>query len=143
MKWLSAVRAAPRRGAILALVLTGALAGSASAAISELTIDSTAKLSSGQLHATLTGTVTCDSGTTAFLIGQIVQSKKASGTGSTTVACDGTPQAYAIDVSSGGFFGPAAVFKPGRASAQVSTFMCVGPGACTTQYTDALIRLTK
>jgi hypothetical protein len=144
MRVLNAVTARPWRAGILVLGLTAALAGSASAAVSELTIDSTAKLSPGQLHATLTGTVTCDPGSTALLSGQIVQPKNASGFGSTTVACEGTSQPYAIDVSTGGFFGPAAVFKPGKARAQVSTSECDPvTWTCTTQYTDATIRLTN
>jgi 2-methylaconitate cis-trans-isomerase PrpF len=134
----------PWRAVILALVTTGALVASASAAVSELTIDPVAQLSPGQLHATLTGTVTCDTGTTAFLTGQIVQSKNASGLGSTSVACDGTQQAYSIDVSSGGIFGPAAAFKPGKAKAQVSTSQCDPvTWMCTSKYTDATIRLAK
>jgi len=144
MKLLHAVTASPWRATILAVVLTGALAGSAAAAVSELTIDPSAQLSPGHLHATLTGTVTCDPGTTSFLSGQIVQSKGASGFGSASVSCDGTPQRYAIDVSTGGFIAPAAVFKAGKANAQVSNFACDPPTfICTSTYTDAPIRLTK
>jgi len=142
MKFLNSV-ASPWRAAVLALVLTGALAASAAAAVSELTIDPTAQLSPGRLQATLTGTVTCDPGTTAFLDGQIVQPKDASGFGFTQVTCDGTAQAFAIDVRAGGFFG-GGVFKAGKASAQVSTFQCDPvTWMCTSQSTDAIIRLTK
>jgi hypothetical protein len=141
MKVLDAVKDARWRAAILAMVLTGALAANASAAISALTMDRTAQLSPGRLHATLTGTVTCDAGSTVSLNGQIVQPKIASGFGGTSVACDGTSQTYAIDVGPG-IFGPAAVFKPGKASAQVSTFTC-DQFTCTTKFTDAIIRLTK
>ncbi|MGH2840869.1 MAG: hypothetical protein ACRDKY_08610 [Solirubrobacteraceae bacterium] len=144
MKVLNAFKPSPWRVAMLALGLTAALAASASAAVSDLTIDPTAKLSPGQLHATLVGTVTCDPGSTALLSGQIVQPKNASGFGSTTVTCDGTPQPYTIDVSTGGIFGQAAVFKPGKARAQVSTSECDPvTWTCTTQYTDATIRLTN
>lgn len=144
MKFLNSV-ASPWRAAVLALVLTGALAASAAAAVSELTIDPTAQLSPGRLQATLTGTVTCDPGTTAFLDGQIVQPKDASGFGFTQVTCDGTAQAYAIDVRAGGFFGGSpGVFKAGKASAQVSTFQCDPvTWMCKSQSTDAIIRLTK
>ncbi len=144
MKFLNSV-ASPWRAAVLALVLTGALAASAAAAVSELTIDPTAQLSPGRLQATLTGTVTCDPGTTAFLDGQIVQPKDASGFGFTQVTCDGTAQAFAIDVRAGGFFGGSpGVFKAGKASAQVSTFQCDPvTWMCTSQSIDAIIRLTK
>ena len=143
MKFLNPV-ASPWRAAVLALVLTGALAASAAAAVSELTLDPTAQLSPGRLQATLTGTVTCDPGTTAFLNGQIVQPKNTSGFGFTQVTCDGTAQAYAIDVRAGGFFGSGGVFKAGKASAQVSTFQC-DPVTfmCTLKSTDAIIRLKK
>jgi hypothetical protein len=143
MKFLNSV-ASPWRAAVLALVLTGALAASAAAAVSELTIDPTAQLSPGRLQATLTGTVTCDPGTTAFLDGQIVQPKGASGFGFTQVTCDGTAQAFAIDVRRGFFGGSPGVFKAGKASAQVSTFQCDPvTWMCTSQSTDAIIRLTK
>ena len=143
MKFLNSV-ASPWRAAVLALVLTGALAASAAAAVSELTIDPTAQLSPGRLQATLTGTVTCDPGTTAFLDGQIVQPKDASGFGFTQVTCDGTAQAFAIDVRAGFFGGSPGVFKAGKASAQVSTFQCDPvTWMCTSQSTDAIIRLTK
>jgi hypothetical protein len=144
MKMLNGIKASLWRPAILALVVTGALGGTAFAAVGSLTLDSTAALSPGQMHATLTGTVTCDPGDTPFLSGQIIQSKNASGFGSTTAVCDGTPQPYAIDVATGGFFTPAGVFKPGKASAQVSTSICDPlTWVCTTKYTDASIRLMK
>lgn len=89
----------------------------------------------------MTGTVTCDPGTAGWLDGQIVQPNNASGYGSIQITCDGTPQPYAIDVSSG-FFGSSGVFKPGKASAQVSTYVCDG-FTCTPMSTDAIIRLTN
>jgi hypothetical protein len=47
-------------------------------------------------------------------------------------------------VSTGGLFGQAAVFKPGKAHAQVSTSECDPvTWTCTTQCTDATIRLTN
>lgn len=141
MKVRNAAKASPWLAVILTLCLTGALAASASAAVSELTIDPVAKLSPGQLHVTMTGTVTCDSGSTAFLNGQIVQPRNASAFGSTSVTCDGTAQPYSIEVSSGGFFGSASVFKPGKASAQVSTIQC--DPTCTSKHTDATIRLAN
>lgn len=124
----------------LALCLVGALAGNASAAVSSITIDSSAQLSPGHLHVTLTGTVTCDPGTTASLSGKVI-SRSASGLGYTEVACDGTPQAYAIDVSSPTF--PPTVFRAGKATAQVSSMTCGLTWPCTTIYTDATIRLVK
>lgn len=122
------------------LVLAGALAGSASAAV-RITIDPTAKLSPGRLHATVTGSVSCDNvyGGPTSLSGQIVQPGGASGFGSTTVACDGTPHLYMVDVSAGmGML--SGVFVPGPASAQVSQSSC-DPMGCSTTYTDAIIEL--
>ena len=124
----------------LALCLMGTLAGSASAAVSSITIDNSAQLSPGHLHVTLTGTVTCDPGTTASLSGKII-SKSASGLGYSQVACDGTPQAYAIDVSTPSF--PTPVFRAGKASAKVSTMNCDSMWQCTTVYPDATIHLAK
>jgi hypothetical protein len=130
------------RPAVLGLALTATLAATAFAAISTLTLDPTAQLSPGRLHATLTGMVTCDPSTTTFLTGQVIQPKVASGFGTTTAVCDGTAHPYTIDVSSGGIFGTPTVFKPGKANAQVSTAFC-NVIECTTEYTDAEIRLTK
>lgn len=137
MKVLNAIKVRPWRTAILALALTGAVAGSASAAVSALTLNRTAQLSPGSLHATLTGTVTCDSGTTAFLDGRIIQSGTTSGFGSTRIVCAGTPQRYAIDVSAS-----TAAYQPGGASADVSSIDCVDD-QCTTTFTDALITLRR
>lgn len=146
MNMLNAFKGRRLRTAILALVMTGALGGTALAAVSNLTLDRTAALSPGRLHATLTGTVTCDPGDSAFLNGQIVQTRNASGFGSTQAVCDGTSHRYAIDVSIGGFFPgtPAGVFKAGKANAQVSTYICDPfTPICTPKYTDAVIRLKK
>jgi hypothetical protein len=138
MKVLNTVKDARWRTAILATVLTGALAGSAFAAVSSMTLDPTAALSPGRLHVTLTGTVTCDPGTNAFLNGRVVQRKgqrNIEGYGSTMIACNGTSQAYAIDVSGG-------PFKADKANADVSTFECTEL-SCTSKYVDAVIRLTR
>jgi hypothetical protein len=102
MRVFNVAKASPWRTAVMATVLTGAMAGSAFAAVSDLTMDSTAALSPGRLHATLTGTVTCDAGTTVFLGAQIVQSGVASGYGGSSLACDGKAQEYTADVSTGG-----------------------------------------
>ncbi|MDX6718840.1 MAG: hypothetical protein QOJ63_1094 [Solirubrobacteraceae bacterium] len=146
MNVLNAFKKPRRRAAILALVLTGALGATALAAVSNLTLDPTAALSPGRLHATLTGKVTCDPGDNVFMNGQIVQPKNTSGFGSTQAVCDGTSHPYAIDVAIGGFFpgSSSGVFKAGKANAQVSMFTC-DPFApiCTPKYTDAVIRLTK
>jgi hypothetical protein len=138
MRVFNVAKASPWRTAVLATVLTGAMAGSAFAAVSDLTMDSTAALSPGRLHATLTGTVTCDAGTTVFLGAQIVQSGVASGYGGSSLACDGKAQEYTADVSTGG----SGVFKTGWANAEVSTIDCTEM-ACTTTYVDAIIRLTR
>jgi len=136
MKVLKAVKSSPWRTAILATVLTGALAGSAFAAASDLTMNDTAQLSPGRLHAALTGTVTCTPGTNVFLDGRIVQPRNVSGFGSIPVVCDGTSQKYSIDVSASG----SAVFRPGRAIADVTMFECTDTG-CTTRFVDGTIRL--
>jgi hypothetical protein len=141
MKVLNTVKATRWRGMLLGLVLTGALAGSASAAVSELTVDRTAQLSPGRLHAALTGTIRCDPGTTSYLSGQIVQINNTTGYGSSTVVCDGSLQPYRIDVSAGS--GTPRVFKAGKASANVSTFNCDPEFSCTSKFIDAVIRLTK
>jgi hypothetical protein len=137
MKVSTAVKDSRWRVVLLATVLTGALASTAFAAVT-LTLDPTAQLSPGRLHATLTGTATCDGVSSVFLNGQITQSGRTH-LGSTSVACDGTSQPYAIDVSAG--FGSS--FKAGRASAQVVATICGGQPLCTSTYTDAIIRLKK
>lgn len=151
MKVFNAVRLAGR-AATLAVIMTAALGGAASAAVTELTLDPTAQLSPGRLHAFLTGTVVCDPGDVPSLSGQIIQSSGASGFGFATPAptCDGTAQPYMIDVGTGGGFpgGQSGVFKPGKASAQVITTVCepIDPPLsfnCVTRYTDAIIRLQK
>lgn len=150
MKVFKAVR--PALGAaLLAVLATGAFAGSSSAAVSQLTLDPTAELSPGRLHAYVTGTITCDAGDSVSLSGQVIQPKGASGFGFATAppVCDGTPQPYTIDVGGGGFPFPGStsgVYKPGKASAQVTASVCTPfpfPGPCSTMSTDAIIRLTK
>jgi hypothetical protein len=136
------------RATVLAVVITATLGGAASAAVSQLTLDPSAQLSPGRLHVYLTGTITCDPGDTVSLSGQVVQSNQTSGYGYTTLVCDGALQAYALDVATGGFPGsPSGVFKPGKASAQVTTSICDPanpfPFTCTTRYIDAIIRLKK
>ena len=135
--------------AALALVLVAGLGGTAQAAVTNITMDPTAQLSAGGLHATLTGTVTCDPGDTPNLSGQIVATKnEPGGFGSAHAVCDGTAQPYAIDVTTGGPFpfpgtatGP---FKAGKATAQVSTSICDWwLMTCTTKYVDGEIKLLK
>ena len=131
------------RPALIALALAGAGAAPASAAVTDLSMDPTAQLSPGHLHATLTGSITCDSGDNPFISGQILQPKGASGFGSAQVVCDGTSQPFAIDVTSG-IFGATGVFKAGKASAQVSTSSCDPiTWLCTSKYVDGTIRLLK
>jgi hypothetical protein len=132
---LTAVTGSRWRVASLALVLAGALAGSASAAV-HITIDPTAHLSPGRLHVTLTGSIACDNVPGPVgLNGQVIQQGGASGWGFTSVACDGMPHLYTMDVSTG-----FAIFAPGPASAQVSQTTC-GPVGCESMYTDAIIQL--
>jgi len=138
-----------RRTAALAVILTGAIVATAAAAPGDLTLNATAPLSPGRLHATLSGTITCAPGSSTFLSGQIVQAKGGSGFGSTQASCTGSPQPYSIDVSaSGSPFGGGKPFKAGKASAQVSYSICTTPPfpefpTCTFEYVDAIIRLTK
>jgi hypothetical protein len=141
------------RAAILAVLMTGALGGVASAAVSQLRLDPSAQLSPGRLHAYLTGTITCDPDDNVSLSGQVVEPDSANGYGYTTYVCNGTPQTYTIDVASGGSFpgGSTGIFKPGKASAQVSSSICNLPSSpdpfplpfpiCSMTYTDAIIRL--
>jgi hypothetical protein len=143
------------RAAILAVVMTGALGGVASAAVSQLRLDPSAQLSPGRLHAYLTGTITCDPADNISLSGQVVEPDSANGYGYTTHVCNGTPQTYTIDVASGGSFpgGSTGIFKPGKASAQVMSLICNLPPSpspspdpfpfptCSMTYTDAIIRL--
>ena len=136
MKAFKRFKCSPLRIGVLAMVLAGILAASATAAVT-LTIDRNAQLSPGRLHATLRGTVTCDAGSTAELNAQIVQSSDATGFGRTVFPCDGTSQPYTIDV--GAVSGP---YKSGQASAQVSMFAC-SEITCTPATTDAIIHLKK
>jgi hypothetical protein len=131
---LTAVTDSRWRVASLALVLTGTLAASASAAV-KITIDPTAKLSPGRLHVTLTGSVSCDLAGPAQLSGQVIQQGGAAGFGFISAPCDGTPHLYTMDVSTN-----FAIFAPGPASAQVSQTTC-GPVGCENTYTDAIIQL--
>ena len=149
MKMLHALMRATWRPAVIALALVGAFSATASAAVSDLTINDTAKLSPGMLHATLTGTIRCDPGDLSpfysSLSGQITQAKGASGYGGVMPTCDGTVQPFSIDVSSGGILGGGGgPFKSGKANAQVSTTTC-DPlyFICTSTYVDAVIHLTK
>ncbi|MEA2220017.1 MAG: hypothetical protein QOJ35_2643 [Solirubrobacteraceae bacterium] len=142
------LRSARLRPAVLAVVLVGALGGTAQAAVTNLTLDPTAQLSPGALHATLTGTITCDAGDSPSFSGQIVGSKSQPGGYGTAIAvCDGTSEPYAIDVSSSAPFpfptasGP---FKAGKTSAQVTASICdYWTFVCTTKYVDGQIKLVK
>lgn len=133
--------------AAIAVFLIGMFSATASATVSSLTLNDTAQLSPGMLHATLTGTIACDPGDIypySSLNGQIAQPKGASGYGSASPVCDGSSQPFSIDVSSSGLFGASGPFKPGKASAQVSTTICDPfTWICSTRYTDAVIRLKK
>jgi hypothetical protein len=143
--------------ALFTIFVTGAFAGAASAAVTQLTLDPTAKLSPGRLHAYLTGTIACAPGDAVSLSGQVVQANGANGFGSVTHVCLGMEQAYTIDVSAGGGFPgiSAGIFKPGKASAQATSSVCdlfpfpdpLPPfppfPSCSTMYTDAIIRLQK
>lgn len=132
------------RPLVLALSCTCALAGTASAAVTDLSIDPTATLSPGHLHATVTGSITCDRGDNPSLQAKVVQPRTAIGFGFTGVGalCDGTPQPLSVDVSTG-LAGPGA-FKPGKASAELSTTICdFLTFTCSTMYADDTIRLTN
>ena len=143
----------PGCATLLTVVMTGALGGAASASVSELTLDASAQLSPGRLHAYLTGSINCNLGDNVSLSGQVVQSNSSSGFGSTTPVCDGTAHTYTVDVSAGGGFPGTStgIFMPGKASAQVTSSLCEPPPfpspfpfpfpGCSTMYTDAIIRL--
>jgi hypothetical protein len=137
MKVLNPLKAWPWCAAILAVALTGAVAGSASAAVSRLTFDPTAQLSPGRLHATLTGTLTCDAGTTTFLAGRILQPRTVNGSGSDTITCSGTAQRYRFDV-------PAfdSVYSPGLAVVDVTATQC-DDVQCTSTFADGQITLNR
>lgn len=139
------------RAAILAVVMTGALGGVASAAVSQLRLDPSAQLSPGRLHVYLTGTIICNPGDNVSLSGHVVQPDGASGYGYTAPVCAGTGQPFTIDVSAGGGFpgSSSAIFEPGEASAEATSSICNLPPfpdpfpfpGCSTMYTDAIIRL--
>jgi hypothetical protein len=148
MNMSHACKAARWRPAVLAVVLVGALAGTAQAAVTNLTLDPTAQLSPGALHATLTGSIACDPGDNPSFSGQIVGTKTQSGGfGSAIAVCDGTSHRYAIDVSTGTPFPfPSATgpFKAGKATAQVTASICdIFTYNCTTKYVDGQIKLVK
>jgi hypothetical protein len=147
MKLFKLLSGARWSAAVIAVLLAGVFSATASATVSSLTLNDTARLSPGMLHATLTGTITCDPGDLSpfsALSGQITQSKGTSGNGSGAPVCDGTSQPFSIDVSSSGIFGASGPFKAGKASAQVSTSSCDSfTWVCSTRYTDAVIRLVK
>jgi hypothetical protein len=104
------------RTAVLVVVMTGALGGTASAAVKQLTLDPSAQLSPGRLHAYLTGTITCDPGDSLSLSGQVVQLKGGSGVGSTTFVCDGTPQTYTMTSVVAAAFPSPSLACPGSSS---------------------------
>jgi len=137
------------RPAVLAVVLAGAFCASAQAAVTNLTMDPTAQLSPGGLHALLTGTITCAPGDAPSLSGQVIGGKnETSGFGSGVATCDGTSQPYTVDVgSSGGFPFPGVTsgpFKAGKATAQVTAQICdFMTFICSTTYVDGQIKLVK
>jgi hypothetical protein len=148
MKFTTALRAVGGRSALLAVVLTAALGATAQASVTGLTLDPTAQLSPGKLHAILTGKITCAPGDSTSLSGQVIQ-QAISGYGTATAVCDGTSHPYAVDVSTNGGFpfpfptstGP---FKAGKAIAQVTTSICDPlTFTCATKYVDGKIRLIK
>jgi hypothetical protein len=149
MNMSHALKSARWRPAVLAVVLVGALGGTAQAAVTNLTLDPTAQLSPGALHATLTGTITCDLGDSPSFSGQIVGSKTTPGGYGTAIAvCDGTSERYAIDVSTSAPFpfptAPTGPFKAGKAAAQVTASICdYWTFTCTTKYVDGQIKLVK
>ena len=143
---LKAARVSP---AVLAVVLAGAFAGSAQAAVTSLTMNPTAQLSPSGLHAVVTGTITCAPGDATNLYGQVIGGKnEPSGYGSGTATCDGTSQPFTIDVSSnGGFPYPGATtgpFKAGKAIGQVTAQICdYFVLSCSSTYVDGQVKLVK
>lgn len=141
--------AAFKRSALLALVATASFGATAQASVTNMTLDPTAQLSAGALHAILTGTIACAPGDSPSLSGQVIQGKNSTtGFGTATAVCDGTSHPYAVDVSTGGGFPfpfPTTFpFKAGKATAQVTASICdMWIMTCATQYVDAQIRLLK
>lgn len=135
--------------AVIAVALAGAFGGTAQASVTSLTMDPTAQLSPGGLHALVTGTITCAPGDAPYLSGQVIGGKnEPSGYGSGTATCDGTSQPFTIDVSSnGGFPFPGATtgpFKSGKAIGQVTAQICdYFVFTCSSTYVDGRLTLVK
>jgi hypothetical protein len=94
--------------------------GTASAAISSLTVNPKAQLSSDHALAYVTGTVTCDAGNFVSVNDTLFQTQGrsfAQGGGGTQVLCDGAPDAWTITTAGFGI-----TWLPGRAAVNVVTF---------------------
>src|SRR5712691_711732 len=88
--------------ASMALTLTVALSGTASASVSSLTLDSKAQLSATKTQAVATGTIVCNAGDSVDISVIIQQSSgkvDAASTGDATVTCTGQVQAWAVTTS--------------------------------------------
>lgn len=144
-----ALKAARLSTAVVAVSLAGALGGSAQAAVTNLTMDPTAQLSPGGLHALLTGTITCAPGDAPSLSGQVIGGKnEQTGFGSGAATCDGTSQPYTIDVTPNPGFPfpgtPIGPFKAGKATAQATAQICDWMTfICSTTYVDGQIKLVR
>jgi hypothetical protein len=83
----------------LVLVLSFAVHGTASASVSNLTLDAKAQLAASKISAVATGTVTCTAGDDVSVSVVIVQASgkvNAAATGSASVTCTGTVQTVAV-----------------------------------------------
>ena len=104
--------------AVVALLVTGA-----ALALSGLTYNGTARLSVSNTEATVTGTVTCDPvfDVNANLFAEILQGRGSQiliASGSATVTCTGSPQPWAVVVSTS----QGQTLKTGSASVNISAY---------------------
>lgn len=105
----------------VALTLSLASIGTASASVSSLTLNAKADLSASQTSAVATGTIICTSGDSVDVQVVIIQSSGKvdnAGAGDATVTCTGQVQTWAVVVNSV----TAPTFKHGPANAILSAF---------------------
>ncbi len=113
-------------GALLAL----AGAGSASAAVTSISIDPTAQLSPGRQAVALSGSITCSQAEFVSLQGQLLQGQtRAAGTFGGSVMCGTSPTSWTTSV-----FSSSRLWHPGRASAGVLAFTFTSPVVGTDRF---------
>ena len=107
----------------------------------DVTVDPVGRFASKTGIATITGTVTC-SGVADFAavevsLRQAVGRIFITGFGGTDVVCDGSTQAWSVDV-----FPDNGTFKGGRTASVTIAFAC-GPGDCGQDTVEATVKLRK